>query len=85
MASSKPVLVSLFLILLLIGYCAATRPGITVMLEGGLVEVSDHSRPMNGEGYFHQGFLFSTLPKGVIAPSSPSKWHNEVVDSSPKN
>ncbi|KAI8527597.1 hypothetical protein RHMOL_Rhmol12G0087600 [Rhododendron molle] len=75
MAASKPIF--LFLFLILISSCAATRPGGMMILEGGLIKVSEHLRRLNGEGYFRQGLVFNMLPKGIpISPSGPSKRHN---------
>ncbi|KAF5745304.1 putative Membrane lipoprotein [Tripterygium wilfordii] len=73
--SSIPIhLHLLLLILLLVGPCAATRPGAT-MIVGPRVA-----------GFRYQDQLFNFFPKGVpTPPSAPSKTHNSVVDSTPQN
>ncbi|KAF5727776.1 hypothetical protein HS088_TW22G01473 [Tripterygium wilfordii] len=64
------LLLLLLTLLLLVGSCAGTRPGATMIVEPQVT------------GFRYGDQLFNFFPKGVPRPpSAPSKRHNSVVDS----
>lgn len=73
----------LLVYLLLVGSCTAIRTGATMRLNEG----SELLRRKQQQPRFpYKGLVFNFLPKGVpIPPSGPSKRHNSVVASTPKN
>ncbi|KAL5759231.1 hypothetical protein ACOSP7_017758 [Xanthoceras sorbifolium] len=82
---------SLFLLLLIIGSCSATRPGSTMFVEEKQSldsenhKITQHRRKFQ-TGFRYQGQMFNFFPKGTpIPPSGPSKRHNSVVDSTPSD
>lgn len=93
-SKSKYLSLILLLVLVLIGSCAATRQG----RQGKMMVDHDQRVYMNMEhteelnlskhhtGFRFRGQIFSFFPKGSpIPPSGPSKRHNSVVNSTPKN
>ncbi|KAM0961430.1 hypothetical protein ACFX13_021128 [Malus domestica] len=86
------VFVVLLVLNLLMGCCTATRLGKTlvVSLDGKALMNLDHTETFNPRkhktGFRYKGQIFSYFPKGtIIPPSGPSKRHNSVVDSTPRN
>ncbi|KAK7279579.1 hypothetical protein RJT34_24632 [Clitoria ternatea] len=78
-ASSLAILI---VYLLLVGSCTAIRTGATMKLN----ESSETLRRKRQPSLPYKGLVFNFFPKGVpIPPSGPSKRHNSVVDSTPKN
>ncbi|PRQ40450.1 hypothetical protein RchiOBHm_Chr4g0436131 [Rosa chinensis] len=89
--SKSKYLSFLFLVLLLIGSCAATRQGKTLVDHDQRVYMNmEHTKELNLKkhqtAFRFRGEIFSFFPKGSpVPPSGPSKRHNSVVNSTPKN
>ncbi|KAK9276368.1 hypothetical protein L1049_005901 [Liquidambar formosana] len=92
-SSSKSInlscyLLNLLLLLLLIGSCTATRPVKMAMVNRvstNTEHLKPHPRKHEANSRYH-GQVFNYFPKGTpIPPSGPSKRHNSVVDSTPRN
>lgn len=90
-SKSKYLSLLLLLVLVLIGSCAATRQGKMMVDHDQRVYMNmEHTEELNlskhHTGFRFRGQIFSFFPKGSPIPSSgPSKRHNSVVDSTPKN
>ncbi|KAK7391424.1 hypothetical protein VNO78_19840 [Psophocarpus tetragonolobus] len=79
----KAFSLSLLLVyLLLVGSCTAIRTGATMRMN----DASELLRPKHQRRFPYKGLVFNFFPKGVPIPSSgPSKRHNSVVNSTPRN
>ncbi|KAG6574002.1 Protein IDA, partial [Cucurbita argyrosperma subsp. sororia] len=81
-SSNNPVAIVVLALLLLSGFCSATRP-----LKPTGPEMDSGQVGLNYKtGFRYRGETFSFLPRNIpIPPSAPSDRHNSVVDSVPSN